>query len=134
MAGFTDYTEGKVLDHIFGATSYSAPGTLYAALSTTTPTDAGGNFTEPSGNSYARVSITNNTTNFPNASGGSKSNGTTITFPTASGSWGTVTHIGLYDASSNGNLIVWAALSASKTIGNGDTASVAASGFTVTLD
>ena len=32
MAGFTDYLEDKVLDHVFGGTSYTAPGTLYVGL------------------------------------------------------------------------------------------------------
>lgn len=136
MAGsFSDFTEQKVLDHLFGATSYSPPGTLYIALFTAAPSDSGGG-TEVTGGSYARVAVTNNTTNFPNASGTSptsKSNGTTITFPTASASWGTVVAFGIFDASSSGNLIAWADLTTSKSIASGDTASFAASSLTITL-
>lgn len=136
MAGsFSDYLEGKVLNHVFGATAYSAPGTLYVALFTAALSDSGGG-TEVSGGSYARVALTNNTTNFPNATGTSptsKSNGTTITFPTATANWGTVVAFGIFDASSGGNLICWADLNANKTVNNGDTASFAASALTITL-
>lgn len=118
MAGKSDYLENKVLDHILGNTSYSPPGTIYFGLFTAAPSDAGGG-TEVTGGSYARVGKTNNTTNFPNASGGSKSNGTDVTFPTATASWGTVTHVGVFDASSAGNLLYWAPLTAPVTIPNG---------------
>lgn len=69
------------------------------------PNDAGTGGVEVSGGGYARVSITNNTTNFPNASNGSKSNGTVITFPSATVAWGTVVGWGIWDASTGGNLI-----------------------------
>ena len=136
MAGsFSDYLEQKVLNHVFGATAYSAPGTLYFALFTAAPSDSGGG-TEVTGGSYARVALTNNTTNFPNATGTSptsKTNGATVTFPTASANWGTVVAFGIFDASSGGNLICWADLTANKTVNNGDTASFAASALTITL-
>jgi hypothetical protein len=134
MAGsFADYLEDRVLDHIFGATASTAPVTLYCGLSTTTITDAGGNITEPSGNNYSRVAITNNSTNFPASSGGAKANGTAITFPTASGSWGTCTHAFLSDASSGGNIYVWADLTVSKSITSGDTFSFPVGDFDITL-
>lgn len=132
MASFSDYTENKVLDHIFGATAWTPPVTLYFALFTAAPSDAGGGI-EVTGGSYARAAVTNNTTNFPNASGGAKSNGTTITFPTPSGSWGTVTHMGVFDASSGGNLIAWAPLTASQVIGTGNTVTFPIGDFDVTL-
>lgn len=119
MAGKSDYLENKILDHVLGNTAFSAPANLYFALFTSAPTDAGGG-TEVSGFSYARVNLTNNTTNFPNASGGSKSNGAAITFPTASGSWGSVVAFGVFDAATSGNLLYWAMLTTPKTVGNGD--------------
>lgn len=135
MAGsFSDFLELELLDHVFGNASYSAPATLYIALSTTTPVDAGSNFTEPSGNNYSRASVTNNGTNFPAAAAGAKANGTAITFATASGSWGTVTHFGIYDASSAGNLLAWGSLGTSKSIASGDTASFAIGDLDITLD
>ena len=63
MSGLSKYAQPKVLGLIFGNTAYSVPATYYLAAFSTTPTDQGG--TELSGNGYARVSITNNTTNFP---------------------------------------------------------------------
>ena len=139
MAGsFSDYTENKVLDEIFGATDFVAPATVYVALFTARGTiaqaDANTTFTEVTGGSYVRKSVTNNATNFPAASAGSKSNGTAVTFVTATADWGTVTCFGIYDASSAGNLIAWADLTQNKTISNGDTASFAISALTITLD
>ena len=78
--------------------------------------------------------MTNNTTNFPPASNGTKSNGTTITFPTATADWGTVVAVGIFDAATNGNLLFWANLTTSKTIQNGDTAQFAAGSLTFTED
>lgn len=113
MSGFSDYLEKKVLDLLFGSTAYSVPATLYFGLFTTTPNDDGTGGTEVSGGSYARVSMTNNSTNFPNASGGNpstKANGVAITFPTATADWGTVVGMGVFDASTSGNLLAWNSL------------------------
>lgn len=133
MAGsFSDFLENELLDHVFGAAAYTAPGTLHIALFTAAPTDAGGG-TEVTGGSYARAAVTNNATNFPAASGGAKSNGTAITFATATASWGTVVAMGIFDASSGGNLLAWADLTANKTVDNGDTASFAVNDLDITL-
>ncbi len=137
MGGISTYAEKAVLDQLFGATAYSTPATLYVALYTATPSDSGGG-TEVSGGSYARVAVTNNTTNFPASTGGapaSKSNGTAITFPAPTAAWGVVTSFGVLDASTAGNLLWWGALTVSKTINNGDAApSFAASALTFTLE
>ena len=125
MSALSDYLENELLDHVIGGASYSAPGTLYIAAHTADPTDDGSG-AEVSGGSYARASVTNNATEFPAASGGTKSNANDIEFPEATGSWGTVSHIGVWDASSGGNLLWHGALSASKSIGSGDTLSIAA--------
>lgn len=137
MGSFSDYTEAALLDEVFGATDYTPPATVYAALYTVTPGDASASGTEVTGGSYARVAITNNTTNFPNASGTApttKRNGTAITFPTATADWGTVVAMAFYDAATTGNEIAWGALTQNKTISNGDSASFAANAVTITLD
>lgn len=131
--GFTYYLDNKLLDLVFSNTAYTVPSTLYIGLSTTAPTQAGGNFTEPSGNGYARVAVTNNSTNWPAASNGSKNNANAITFPQATGSWGTVTHFGIFDAATSGNLLAWGALSQSKAISAGDTPYFAAGSLTLNL-
>ena len=134
MAGSkSDYLELELLDHVLGNAAYSAPATVYIALYTVAPTDAGGG-TEVSGGSYARVAVTNNATNWPAAEGGAKSNGTAITFPTATADWGTVVAVGILDAASAGNLLYWATLTQNKTVNNGDTASFAVGELDITED
>ncbi|NBW16051.1 MAG: hypothetical protein EBR82_49520 [Caulobacteraceae bacterium] len=134
MAGsFSNYLENKLLDQIFGGVAYSFPASIYIGLATTVASD-GATFTEISGNNYARVAVTRNQTNFPAAVAGAVSNGTAITFPQASGSWGTIVAVGVFDASTAGNLLAWADLTVSKTIASGDTASFAVGDFDVTLD
>ena len=120
----SNYLEDEILDHVLGGGDYTRPATVYVALHTSDPTDADTG-TEVSGGSYARVSMTNNATNWPASSGGTKSNGTAVTFPTASANWGTVTHFGIYDAATSGNLLYHGALSQSKSVENGDTAEFA---------
>lgn len=134
MAGsFSDYLENALLNQLFRGSSYSFPGTLYVGLYTAAPTDAGGG-TEVSGNSYARVAVTVNTSNWANSTAGATSNSNAITFPQASGSWGTVVALGIFDASTSGNLLAWADLTTNKLVGNGDTPSFAAGDLDVTLD
>lgn len=133
MSAFSDFLENEILDHILGGADYARPANLFFALYTAGPTDAGGG-TQVSGSNYARVSVTNNATNFPAATAGQKKNGSVITFPTASGTWGTVTHVGIFDASSGGNLLMHAALASSKLIENGDTPSWPIDALTFSLD
>lgn len=138
MGSFSDYLEKEILDHIFGGADYSRPATVYVGLWTSALSDSstGSSAGEVSGSAYARVAVTNNSTNWPAASGttATKSNGTVITFPTATGSWGTVTYFAILDASSLGNILGWAILTASKAIGDGDTASFAIGDLDITLD
>src|SRR5262245_23710085 len=102
----SDFLENKLLDHVVGNQAYTAPTNIHVALFTVAPTDSGGG-TEVTGGSYARVQVTNNNTNFPNASSGLKQNGTAITFAQASADWGIVVAFGLFDASTSGNLLYW---------------------------
>lgn len=134
MGSFANYLEDKVLDHIFGGGDYTRPATLYVGLSTTTISDAGGNITEPDGGNYARKAVTNNSTNFPASSAGAKANGTAIEFATPSADWGKVTDFFIADAASDGNILAYAALTASKTINSGDTVSFAIGDLDITLD
>lgn len=138
MAGLTNYGETKVLDHLFGATTYTAPATWYIALYTTAPNqETGASGVEVTGGSYARAAVTNNTTNFPNATAGdpsTKSNGTAITFATPSASWGTVVAYALCDASTAGNIVATNNLTTSKTINSGDSVSFPIGQLVFTLD
>lgn len=117
-----------VLDFMLGSGS---PATLYIAGFTTTPTAAGGG-TEVTGGSYARVAVTNNSTNFPAASGASKSNGTAFTFPQATADQGLWKGMGIFDAASGGNLRAFADLVTNRQIYSGDTPSFAAGSLVFT--
>lgn len=134
MAGtWGDYMENGVLNHVFGASTFTPATNIHFGLSSTDPGDDGSGVTEPSGGSYARVQVANNLTNFPAASGGAKSNGTAITFPTATASWGSLGYFCLYDAASGGNFLGGGSLAAAKTIDTGDTAEYAIGDFDFTL-
>lgn len=134
MSGKSDFLENELLDHVLGAAAYTAPATVYVGIFTAAPTDAGGG-TEVTGGSYARVAVTNDSTNWPAASGGAKSNGTAITFPSPSANWGVVVAFGIFDAASAGNLLYWGLISPNKTVNNGDPApSFAVGALDVTED
>jgi hypothetical protein len=124
---FSNYLETKILDHVFGGTAYTAPTNMYLGLYTAAPSDAGGG-TEVSGGSYARVEVTFTT------SGDTTSNTAALEFATATADWGTITHVGVFDASSGGNLMAYAALSASKAIETNDVFRVPAGDLDITLD
>jgi len=155
MAAMSDFLENKLIDWFFrgqaiGVTGASAaagtgPTNLYFALLTAAPSDTGGG-TEVTGGSYARVTVAANTTNFDNtqqanttavSSGntGTTRNSIAVTFPAPSANWGVVSHFAIYDASTTGNLLFWGALTASKTINNGDAApSFAINAFSLQID
>jgi hypothetical protein len=112
------YWSNKVLDAELSAAALPSIPTLYFALFVGDPLGAG---TEVSGNNYGRIGQTNNATNFPAASGGSKTNGTQVTFATPSGSWGTPDHYALCDSLSGGNILRAASLTTPRAIGLNDT-------------
>ena len=129
MAGFSDYLETKVLDHVFGGTSYTAPSTLYVALFTAAPSDSGGGTeVSSSGTAYSRQTITLTT------SGGTTSNTSAVEYSTATGSgFGTVVAMGIFDASSSGNLLAYGNLTVSKSVSAGDVFRFNASSIDITL-
>jgi hypothetical protein len=130
MSAASDYLENKVLDHFLGTASTSAPATVYLALFTTDPTDAGsGTEVSTSGTNYARQSIA-----FSSASSGTTSNSADVEFSQATGSgFGTVTHFGIFDTSTAGNLLFHGALTDSKTIAAGDVFKVASGNLSITV-
>ena len=134
MAGFyTDYWAKKLYENTFGQAAIPALATLYCGVSTSVINRDGTGATEPIGNAYARVSVPNNTTNFPASSGSPPvgHNAIAITFPVATGAWGTILWAAWYDSASGGNMISAGPLATSKTIGNGDTLSFpVTTGFT----
>jgi hypothetical protein len=132
----SDYLENEILDHILGAATWTAPATIHVALFTAAPSDSGGGTEVSTGvwTNYSRSAVTNNATNWPAASGGSKSNGTAISFGTAAitGTAPVVTHFALMDASSAGNILYWGALTDAQTINNTNPVSFPISSITIT--
>lgn len=124
---FSNYLETKVLGHVFGGTAYTAAGTLYLALFTTNPAEDGSG-TEVTGGGYARQTVAFTVT------GNTASNTAAVEYPTATANYGTVTHVGVYDASTGGNLLAYAALTSSKSIETGDVFRVPTGDLDITLD
>lgn len=132
----------SLLDAVLGNGAYppslagdvpTTPPALYVALFTVAPAADGTGGTEVSGSGYARAAVTQNATNWPAASEGSKSNGATIAFGTAAGSWGTATAFGIYDAVTGGNLLLYGPLTQPQSITTGDGVQVQAGGLVVSL-
>lgn len=141
---FTDYAENKVGDHLLRSTAFTAPSTYYVALflNSSNCTDAGGG-TEVSGGSYARVSISKadaswkgthgSATGASSGTGGAFTNAAAITFATATADWGTIGSWALMDASSGGNSVFCATLTATRNITTGATPSFAVDALSITF-
>jgi hypothetical protein len=121
--------ETHTLNYLFTTTSVTRPTAWYIALFTSNPDeDASGTEVSTSGTAYARQSVTFS------VSGNTATNTAAIEFPTATASYGTVTHVGVFDAASAGNLIAYAALTTSKAIDTGDVLRLPANDLDVTMD
>lgn len=131
-ASMSNYLENKIVDAFLRAQAYTMPATVYVALATSASSDTACG-TEVSGGSYARVAVTSSLANWAgtqsagstaasSGTGGTTSNNAAVTFPAPTANWGTVTGFCVFDASTSGNLLFYAALTASKTVNNGDAA------------
>jgi hypothetical protein len=128
MSAISNYLENALLNATLRNTSYTSPATVYAALFTSDPTDAGTG-TECTGTGYARTAIT-----FAAPSNGVTTNSAAACeFPQATGDWGTITHFGIFDALTTGNLLYYGALTTSKVISSGDVFKFSTSSVSVTL-
>jgi hypothetical protein len=124
---FSNDFETRVLQYIFTTGSVTRPTAWHVALYTAAPNDSGGG-TEVSGGAYARQSVAFT------VSGNTATNSGAVEYPTATASYGTVSHVGVFDAASGGNLIAYAALSASKAIDTGDVFRIPAGDLDITLE
>lgn len=143
MSAMSDYLENKLIDQIFRGQSAPTTTTLYVGLLTAAPSDSGGG-TEVSGGSYARVAVSSSLSNWAgtqsagstvasSGTSGQTSNNGAITFPTPTAGWGTVTHFGIYDAASGGNLLFYGALTIAKTVNQADTVTFPAASLSITF-
>ena len=129
MAEFSNYLENALINAVLRNTTYTSPATVYVSLYTSDPTDAdSGTEVSTSGTGYARTAVT-----FGAPSNGVSTNSADVTFPTATASWGTVTHIGIHDASTSGNLLFHTPLDTAKTIDSGDIFKIESGNLSVTL-
>lgn len=126
MSAKSNYLEGKLIEHVLRNTSYTSPSAVYLSLHTSNP-DEDNSGTEVSGNGYSRQAIT-----FGAHSNGACANTSEETFTASGGSFGTVSHFGIFDASSSGNLLYYGALTASKVVADGDSLKFAAGSVTIT--
>jgi len=128
MAALSDYSEKLILDYLMTTGSATRPTNWYVALYTAAPSDSGGG-TELSGSGYAREAVT-----FAAAtSAGTTSNSGAVVFTADGGDWGSVTHMGIHDASSSGNLLWHGALAAAKTVLDGDSLEFAVGNIDLTV-
>lgn len=128
MSAMSNYLEDALINAVLRNTSYTSPATVYLSLHTADPTDAGTG-AEISGDGYSRQACA-----FSAPSGGATSNSAEETFTASGGDWGTITHFGIWDASTNGNLLFHGALTASRDVNDGETLTIAIGDLDVTLE
>ena len=124
---FSNHAENLVLDWLLTNGTATRPTAWYVGLFTSDPTDADTG-TEVSGGSYARTAVTFSVT------GNAATNTAAVEFPAATASWGTVSHIAIYDASTSGNMLFHTALDIAKAITDGDVFRIPTGDLDFTLD
>lgn len=141
MAGFSDYLEQALLNHVFRGLAYSAPGTLYVALSTADPGEDGSGLAEPgtpgttpdATNNYNRVAMSTADWALDTATS-TISNTVTVTFPQATADWGNISHFAIIDAQSGGNVLMSNTISPAQNVVSGNTLIFEVNALQVTLD
>lgn len=126
MSAMSNLLENEILDHILSVGSYTMPSAVYLGLSVASMGEAADG-TELSGSGYARQAVT-----FSAASSGTTSNTGAVTFPTATGSWGSVGFWSIWDAASSGNMLLHGSFTSAKTIASGDVLRVSAGDLDIT--
>jgi hypothetical protein len=129
MSALSDYAEKLLLDWLMTTGSATRPTSWYVALFTAAPSDSGGG-TEVSTGGYSRQSVTFSAGSSP---GGTTSNSGSVSFTASGANYGTVTYIGIFDASTSGNLLWHGALTASRTVNDGDTLSFSSGAIVLTM-
>lgn len=125
----TNYAEKKIIDHLLRNTSFPAVNP-YLALFTSNPGETGSVESEISGGGYARQPVI-----FKAATDeGVTENSDVIMFPEATESWGVVTHWGIMDAPTSGNMILYGPMDEAKTVGKSDVIKFNAGNLTITID
>lgn len=141
MSAASNFLELKVLDHVLGTTAYTMPSDVYVALFTANPGEAGSFaaeilVSETVSDTVFQTAYTRELVTFAAASDGSAESNITVTFPTATRDWGTITHLAITDSATRGagNVLFYGAVTTAKVIETGDTFQITAGNLTVSLD
>ena len=139
MAALTNYTENNLINALFRTAAFIKPTTLYVGLITAVTNGETGSVTEvlATATGYARVAravVDANWVDSTALNDGTTSNVAVIQFPAATADWGTVTHFGIWNAATAGDLLIYAPLNPSRTITNGTTPSFGANALTFQID
>lgn len=127
MAEMSNFLENELYDHVLRNAAYTSPTNIYVSLHTADPTDAGTG-TEVSGGSYARTAVTMGA-----PTNGSGTNSADVQFPQCTADWGSVSHIGIWDATTGGNMLFHSPLDTTKNLTTGDVFKIASGSLTVTF-
>lgn len=135
MSAASDFLENELLDHVLNGLSWTSPPNVWIGLSTADPGEDEATLAEPVGNGYVRAPVAGSprftlSSNDPREA----ANAANVDFPTATGSWGTLTYFAIFDAVSGGNMLIYAALSSSLAVVATDTVRFVAGDLVVTLD
>ena len=127
---FSNYLENEVLDHVFGGNAYSAPSTIYLSLHTADPGEdaSGGSEISTVGSAYVRKSASFS------VSGNTATTSAAVEWDQATSNWGTISHVGVWDASASGNMMAYSSLTESQTVNSGDVIRINSGQLTITLN
>lgn len=133
MGSLSNYAENAMVNHITTNAAYSPASTLYLALCTADPTDAGTGASmneAANANGYARTAIT-----FGAASSRVITQSADVDFPEATGTWGTISHWAIVDSGTHGagNMLAHGAFGSSFTLVSGNVRTVPSGEITITV-
>ena len=142
MSAASNYLESTLLKHLMrnagsnGANYDTASLSFFLSLHTADPTDVTSVAlaNEISGAAYARQALTFGAVPSEGTGTGAVANNATVSFPAATSDYsGNVTHVGIFDASTSGNLLWYAALGSAKDVNEDDVFQVNSGSLTITL-
>lgn len=110
----TTYFLNQVAGNLFKTkTTPALPSAFYIGLSSTAPNIDGTNVGEPNSSAgYARVKLTS----LGEPNNGVVTNTLAINFNESTANWGTITHFVIFDAETDGNLLMYGALSTPRSV------------------
>jgi len=134
VSSLSNYGERLALNASTNAVSDNTPvDTRFVALYTAAPNETGGG-TEVSGNGYARRNVTFAPATTDGGTGvTSATNFFEVLFDVATGNWGSVVAMAVFDAATGGNMIWYANLAAPKFVGTNDQFRFEAGGIVLTM-